>query len=166
TKKTDVIDDISDSVKHVDKIGDAGKHYETIKTLNQDLIGRCHEKTGIEFIRKNLDLSDGRHITGVFPKFDAKVEIKLPDKLLKEKAATHLKYLSETLKEQANTPAGRKELEKIFDSNQMKDILNGIIPEGFTWHHSETEGLMQLVDSEIHNATNHTGGMSIWGIGY
>ncbi|MFZ5553759.1 MAG: HNH endonuclease, partial [Bacteroidota bacterium] len=36
-------------------------------------------------------------------------------------------------------------------------------PKGYTWHHHQETGRMQLVDSEIHSQTGHTGGYSMWG---
>lgn len=183
TKKADVIDDITDRLKitekadeltdvakKADEAGDAAeaavKHYEPLMTYNQALEGMKHEKTGVEFVRKNLDLSDGRRLTGVFPKFDSYADIMLPEEYWKASFGTQKKYLSDALKETASTPAGRKQLEQVFDDDQIEDILDGIIPEGYVWHHNETEGLMQLVDESIHTATNHTGGMHIWGAGY
>lgn len=182
-KKADVIDDITDSVKKANKADSvtetikktdtatdiaetAVKHYEPIKTLNQALEGMRHPETGVEFVRCNLELSDGRCLTGVFPKFDSLVDIQLPDELLKASFTKQQTYLIEVLQEQANTSSGLKLLEKNFTADQIEDILQGVLPEGLTWHHNEVEGLMQLVDSTIHTATNHTGGMSIWGIGY
>ncbi|KAB2877504.1 HNH endonuclease [bacterium] len=35
-------------------------------------------------------------------------------------------------------------------------------PKGYTWHHHQNTGRMQLVDSKIHRLTGHTGGASIW----
>lgn len=35
--------------------------------------------------------------------------------------------------------------------------------EGGQWHHTERTGVMQLVDSELHGKTGHSGGFSIWG---
>ena len=55
---------------------------------------------------------------------------------------------------------------KNFTAEQLEDIANGILPEGFTWHHNEEQGLMQLVETAVHAQTGHTGGMSIWGQGY
>ena len=37
-------------------------------------------------------------------------------------------------------------------------------PKGFTWHHHQITGRMQLVDSNIHAETGHTGGFSLWNI--
>lgn len=166
----DLTDDFSDFVKKADSATDSVeavvKHYDVITTWNQSLLGMKHPNTGVEFIRNNLDLSDGRHLTGVFPKFDSYQDIMLPDDLFKASSKDQINYLSKVLKEQASTPSGRKILEKKFDPNQIEDILNGVVPEGLTWHHNEKEGLMQLVDTVIHVGTHHTGGMSIWGVGY
>jgi RHS repeat-associated protein len=35
-------------------------------------------------------------------------------------------------------------------------------PRGYTWHHHQQYGRMQLVDSTIHHQTGHTGGFSLW----
>lgn len=35
-------------------------------------------------------------------------------------------------------------------------------PEGYTWHHHQETGRMQLVESDIHRQTGHTGGFSLW----
>ncbi len=40
-------------------------------------------------------------------------------------------------------------------------------PPGYTWHHHQDVGRMQLVPFEAHRlATPHTGGMAIWGGGH
>lgn len=36
-------------------------------------------------------------------------------------------------------------------------------PRGYTWHHHQDPGLMQLVDAGIHRNTGHTGGFSAGG---
>lgn len=35
-------------------------------------------------------------------------------------------------------------------------------PKGQTWHHHQTTGRMQLVDTRVHSQTGHTGGFSLW----
>jgi hypothetical protein len=35
-------------------------------------------------------------------------------------------------------------------------------PNGYTWHHHQTTGRMQLVESKVHMKTGHTGGFSLW----
>ena len=59
-----------------------------------------------------------------------------------------------------------KSVAKKFTEGQIQQINNGILPEEFVWHHSEDEGVLQLVDRAIHEKIGHTGGMSLWGAGY
>ncbi len=35
-------------------------------------------------------------------------------------------------------------------------------PKGYTWHHHQSRGRMQLVEENIHSQTGHTGGFSLW----
>ncbi len=35
-------------------------------------------------------------------------------------------------------------------------------PKGYTWHHHQNNGRMQLVETDIQFKTGHTGGFSIW----
>lgn len=57
------------------------------------------------------------------------------------------------------------QLKNKFTVEQLEDIELGDIPDGFTWHHNEEVGKMQLVDTVTHNKTGHTGGRNIWGGG-
>ncbi|SFT61275.1 DNase/tRNase domain of colicin-like bacteriocin [Lachnospiraceae bacterium XBD2001] len=52
------------------------------------------------------------------------------------------------------------ELAAQFTPEQLEQIKNGKTPTGYTWHHSEKDGTMQLVPFGIHNSTNHSGGRS------
>lgn len=61
----------------------------------------------------------------------------------------------------------------ILDSNailekQINDILNTSSSQqgrfyGYTWHHTENLGEMQLIPDYIHSKVRHTGGKHIWG---
>ena len=53
----------------------------------------------------------------------------------------------------------------MYSEEQLDDIKRGHTPRGYTWHHSEEPGKLQLVDKEIHKRTGHTGGRAIWGGG-
>lgn len=50
------------------------------------------------------------------------------------------------------------QLEDIKDPRKYKII-------GLTWHHKEDYGIMELVNSDVHNKVPHIGGRSIWGGG-
>lgn len=36
------------------------------------------------------------------------------------------------------------------------------IPKGFTWHHTEIMGEMQLIKTEAHRAARHSGGVQLY----
>lgn len=38
----------------------------------------------------------------------------------------------------------------------------GSTPKGYVWHHHQQPGRMQLVNRDIHSATGHTGGFTLW----
>ena len=172
TKAGDDIADAIDNAKDAVKAGEAAKDvasdvlkgFTLIETINQKLLGTAHEKTGVKFVLSKIELSDGRKLKGVFPKFDSFADVELPKELYKANFYDQQKECMEQLQKQLKNPFSK--LRDKFTEEQIEDIMNGVLPEGFTWHHNEQEGLMQLVDSVIHNQTNHTGGMSIWGKGY
>lgn len=55
-----------------------------------------------------------------------------------------------------------KDMWKMTDAEQFKwlDEQTGGTVEGYTWHHTEIPGKMQLVPTGIHNITTHNGGRS------
>ncbi len=55
------------------------------------------------------------------------------------------------------------QLKAQFKPEQLKAIEAGKdkIP-GYTWHHHQDTGRMQLVDSKTHNNTSHIGGGAMW----
>ena len=169
-KAADAADDVSDTAKTtdtaVDTVDGAIDEYTQKITKNSHLEGKVHPETGVPFNEKYIDLSDGRHLKGVFPEFDSFAEVQLPEDLYKAPFEEQKKYLLGALKEQVENADANSSLLKKFTKDELEDIQNGIIPQGFVWHHNEQEGLMQLVDSTIHAQTGHTGGMNIWGIGY
>ena len=172
TKIGDDIADAIDSAKDAAKVGETAtdvasdvlKGFTPIETINQKLLGKTHEVTGIEFVRSKIELSDGSKFIGVFPKFDSFADIELPKELYKADFNKQQKECLEQLQSKLKNPFSN--LRDKFTEDQIEDIMNGVLPDGFTWHHNEQEGLMQLVDTLIHTQTNHTGGMKIWGSGH
>ncbi|AGE64234.1 HNH endonuclease [Bacillus subtilis] len=49
-------------------------------------------------------------------------------------------------------------LKNQFNDLQIKMIKAGETPDGYTWHHHQDPGRMQLVDQKVHRKTGHTGG--------
>lgn len=172
TKTGESIIETIESAKETARIGEAAKDvvtdisktYRLVPTNNSQLLGSKHPITGVPFTLNKLQYSDGRKIQGVFPVFFSFADIDLPKDLYKESFSKQQKYCLEQLQKKTQPIFGK--YRDSFTTEQLDDIANGILPEGYTWHHNEKEGLMQLVDSATHAATSHTGGMSLWGSGH
>ncbi len=102
-----------------------------------------------------------------FPDFgDVKVkgaDVELPKELLIASDEKQFKYVTEQLKK-----LPKKELEKMFDNN--KEVIDAIkrgdtrIP-GYTYHHNEGTGVIEVIDAAIHDGARHVGGNAIHGQG-
>lgn len=138
-------------------------HY---KCDNEHLEGKKHEGTGIEYVRRTVDVN-GVTVEVVVPEFDSLLDVQLPENLLKESNPKQFKECNSQLKDAIEKDP---ELRNKFTKEQIEDIMDGKTPEGYTWHHDVETGKMQLVKSEDHDRTvggaAHTGGKSIWGGGY
>ncbi len=132
-----------------------------IFTINEHLEGTVHPETNIPFTSKEVEI-DGESRLGVFPDFPESYESQLPETLHEasdyEQATRCNEQLSQALEN------GSLDTEQ-FTDRQLEQIRNGDKPEGYTWHHHEDLGRMQLVPSDIHEKTGHTGGRSLWGGG-
>ena len=163
----EALDTASDASKNADTIADTtqdvAKHYRHEKTINQDLKDKKHPVSGVLFKSKKLEYSDGRLIEGVFPVFKSKFDFNLEPKYFKSDETVHFAEANKGLKEALEN---NKLLKYKFNKSQLADIKAGKTPNGYTWHHNEEEGLLQLVNRKKHNQTNHTGGMKLWGKGY
>lgn len=136
-------------------------HY---KTINSDYENRLHP-SGVYFQRSIVKIR-GVEVEGVFPKFDFAYEItKMPEDLWNvsgTKYTDQFTYCNEQLKTAIqNEPV----LASQFSSMQRDQILSGSTPAGYTWHHHQEPGRMQLVRKQEHNppagGANHTGG-ALW----
>lgn len=133
---------------------------EKIKCINESLAGNKHS-TGIPFERRLVQVGDKLYEV-VVPKFDSVFDAQLPVDKLKESDPKQFKECNEQLKEAISN---NQELRGHFDDEQIEQIENGDTPDVYTWHHDAEVGKMQLVDTEIHQKTGHTGGRCIWGGG-
>ena len=133
-----------------------------IHTRNESLEGDKHPMTDVSFERKTVEDADGNEVTGVFPVFDSEYDAQLPENLYKASDKEQFKECNKQLKEAVEKDP---ELAKKFTPEQLEQIKNGDTPDGYTWHHNEERGKMQLVDSDVHAKTGHTGGKTIWGGG-
>lgn len=117
----------------------------------------------VEYRKRTIDV-DGKKEEGYFPKFDSVFKVKLPKEMYKESDYKQFKYCTEKLKKKI-FGVSKKGL-FAFTKRQLEQIKNGE-PRigGYTWHHNEKEGIMELVKTKEHQANPHRGGRSIWGGG-
>ena len=88
----------------------------------------------------------------------------------------HLNKLAESLGADLSDPtscsAFRDQVKDMLKCSEdsvediLEDLKHGVTPDGYTWHHTDVPGVMQLVPEMIHGAARHRGGRSIWGGGY
>lgn len=51
----------------------------------------------------------------------------------------------------------------LFTKVQLEDIMAGRDRiAGYTWHHHQDLGRMQLISRDVHRQTGHIGGMKVW----
>lgn len=137
---------------------DAEDHYH-LKCINEDLVGEYHELTGIKYVEKTITV-DGVEITVVVPEFPCVFECEIPEELWKQGDRTIFKECTEQLKDYLEA---HPEIKSNFTEQQLEQIMNGEpYIKGYSWHHSEVPGKMQLVETKIHAQSNHTGGNHIW----
>lgn len=133
---------------------------EHISTRNEDKEGTFYN--GVLYESRVISVN-GKKVEGVFPEFESMFDIHLPKNLLKASDTEQFKYCSDKLKQKIESDSS---FANNFTAEQLEQIKNGAPRiRGFTWHHNETPGVMQLVDSEKHQKCGHTGGRSIWGGG-
>lgn len=138
---------------------DAGEEVEKIPCRNQDLEGKTHPETGVPFQRREIQV-EGKRYEVVVPEFESKFEARLPSEQYKASYPEQFRACDAQLREAvARDPALREQ----FDADQLEQIEDGETPDGCTWHHDAEEGRMQLVDTETHRRTAHTGGHAFWG---
>lgn len=109
-----------------------------------------HPKTGIPFGE-----------TG-YPEFESKIDMDLDESLWGAPNYKQFKRMNKDLAKRIEAEPGLSKKLNLSEED-VKNLKRGKNPESCTWHHHQDEGKMQLVDQEVHAATGHHGGNSIWG---
>jgi hypothetical protein len=122
-----------------------------VKNIGWIYRGKKHRVTNIDYDQ------DG------FPKFNAIFSSKLP---LKKYCVSNTSQFYDATLQLKQTIARNPQLKEKFNKTQLSQI-NQVIPriDGLVWHHSQKDGVLELVSRELHNKTPHTGGHAIWGCG-
>jgi hypothetical protein len=152
----------SEPFQAVGKIDSMQNIENGLTSRNKDLEGKKHPETGVPFEKKTVEDKDGNETEGVFPVFESLLDVQMPENLYEASDKDQFAECNKELKEAVEKDP---EFAKKFTPEQLEQIKNGETPDGYTWHHNEECGKMQLVDSEIHAKTGHTGGKVIWGGG-
>ena len=137
---------------------------EEIETINDDLTGTEHAETGVPFENKTIEIPNSEPIEGAFPVFDSHFEITLEEDMYLESDAAQFNVANDTLYQAIQSDPNLTQ-DLGLSQADVQALANGDTPEGYTWHHNEEPGVLQLVDQETHAQTGHTGGREIWGGG-
>ncbi|QSS99703.1 HNH endonuclease [Pontibacillus sp. ALD_SL1] len=137
---------------------------QELDTRNDALIGADHPETGVPFAQHEVQLSNGEWVEGTFPVFESDFEVIIKEELYLASDDVHFDIANETLLQAIQDNPGLAQDLNLSQSN-VQVLAQGQTPEGYTWHHHEQPGVVQLVDEEVHEQTGHTGGRSIWGGG-
>lgn len=134
-----------------------------IQAINAGYEGDVHPVSGVPFDRAEIHYND-QIISEVFPVF--------PETFTAQISEAH--YLNN---DQMHFQEANAQFAAAIQSNfalaselglsdmDLGNLQQGVTPQGYTWHHHEQPGQLQLVDSELHGQTAHTGGRFIWGGG-
>lgn len=133
-----------------------------LRCVNDEFVGHNHPETGIPYKEKYVDYESFKLRVGV-PEFPSVVECYLPKELRFATEKEQFGYLNKNLGKIIEDNPSKK---TIFNERQVMQIEQGYKPQGYTWHHTEDVCKMQLVKTDIHSQTRHTGGMSMWAGGY
>ncbi|KGX90209.1 DNase/tRNase domain of colicin-like bacteriocin [Pontibacillus halophilus JSM 076056 = DSM 19796] len=134
------------------------------ETINDHLVDGEHPETGVPFQEKTITLPNGDEVVGTYPVFESNYSAILPQEVYLESDDIHFRMANDSLYEaiQQNPNLASQMGMNVEDVNRL---AVGDTPEGYTWHHNETPGVMQLVDEDVHENTGHTGGRVMWGGG-
>lgn len=146
------------SSANIDRCRIDGRGIFHLDCRNSSLEGTRHPTTGVPFERRRISVN-GVMIEGVFPKFQSVVELRLPERLYRATESEQFRYLNAQLRETIDRDSWTR---ANFSEKEIRMIESGRAPAGFTWHHNESRGVMQLVETATHARTGHTGGDSIW----
>ena len=136
-----------------------------VKCINEKYKDMENPDTSIRYVEKTITVN-GVEITVVVPEFPSIFDVEIPPEIWEKGDAAIFKYCTEKLKEYLDANAEAKanfthEQLDIIEKICSGQIRNPRIP-GFTWHHSEIPGKIQLVDFKTHFDTRQTGGDFLW----
>ncbi|MER2107074.1 MAG: HNH endonuclease [Solibacillus sp.] len=159
---TEGVSKVAEASEMVDNVNLKETPVTEVQTIRMDLAGKQHPETGVPYVEKTIDLGNAEIYKGVFPEFESSFEVTLEESQYLESDGRQFRHANNELN---SSIIENPDLAKQFMPDQLEQIARGRTPDGYVWHHSETPGVLQLVDKEIHELTRHTGGRALWGGG-
>lgn len=129
---------------------------------NVDVRTRQARSPTVDYVEDTVQI-DGRNVTGRFPEFESMKDVQLPADLRFERIGRQERYCNEALRQDVQQNPDK--YREVFSQKQLEQINAGQKPEGFTWHHHQDVGRMQLVDAQTHKSNRHDAGFILWGGG-
>ncbi|WP_288395108.1 HNH endonuclease [uncultured Vagococcus sp.] len=122
----------------------------TLPSGRPKLANTTHPKTGIKFNSRG------------YPEFKSEYRMKLDSSDYLKSRGTHFRRANNSLYKEIQNNSNLKQK---FTNQDLELLKSGKTPKGYTWHHHQDTGVMELVDAKIHKETGHSGGFSLWGPG-
>jgi hypothetical protein len=120
---------------------------------NVKFAGTRHPESGIVFDNRGFPILD-EHV---------KYETRISGNLKNMSREAHMRAGTRQLR--ADIEAGVID-KNMFSEKQLTQIKSGLYKiEGYTWHHHQDLGRMQLVPTDIHKEVKHVEGFEMWGGG-
>lgn len=132
----------------------------SVSTRNQGLDGLTAEN-GVPFFRKEVELTDGLTLEGVFPDFGSRHHVELGDEVKDMSLHQQFSACRSDFQDHMFDDPEKLEGLTLGDMERM-DAPQGYAPQNWTWNHNPRTGSFDLVSAEQH-AVGHTGGNAFWG---
>jgi hypothetical protein len=164
-----------------------------LTTINASYESNYFPDTKVEFVRRVVKNPMGETIEGVFANFSpySLLEVVLPKEYWDRTDKDQFIYCLDQLRIKFQQNQNIFEIKLLEDHHLLIDnginTLHGVVLDskailekqindilhtssaqkgrfyGYTWHHTENLGEMQLIPDFIHKKVRHTGGKHIWG---
>lgn len=137
-------------VQNNNKLPQGSKIKNALPTGRPKLANTTHPKTGVKFNSRG------------YPEFKSEYRMKLDSSDYLKSRGTHFRRANNSLYKEIQKDSNLKQK---FTNQDLELLKSGKTPKGYTWHHHQDTGVMELVDAKIHKETGHSGGFSLWGPG-
>lgn len=131
----------------------------SVQCINEKYVDSVNPETKVPY-KKEIISINGCEMEVVVPEFKPVFEVQIPERLYEAGDYDVFKYCTQQLKDSLEK---NPQMQENFTAEALERIEKGLprVP-GWTWHHTATPGKLQLVDSNVHFDTKHTGGDFLW----